>query len=124
MTKVVLLHGQHVRQEGGVLVRYKKGDTFDANAYELRTMGRGNRPRIAPVDHPEPVELVDDAPAFVPTASGDDLIDAIGQLDPDNEAYWTSDGKPRVGAIESVIGRNIDASERDLAWEAFKGGND
>ena len=48
------------------------------------------------------------------------IEDAIRSLDPDDASLWTGDGKPQVRAIESVLGRQITADERDAAWEAVK----
>ena len=48
------------------------------------------------------------------------IIDAIGQLDPDNSQAWTSGGKPDVAALELVLGYDIDAADRDAAWAEFQ----
>lgn len=45
------------------------------------------------------------------------IIEAIGQLEKQNQELWTKDGKPQVPAIEEILGDNITAAERNDAWE-------
>ena len=51
-------------------------------------------------------------------SSEDAIEDAIRGLDPDDKTLWTSDGEPKVVAVEAVLGRDITAEERDAAWAA------
>lgn len=50
------------------------------------------------------------------------IREAIGGLDRDDSALWTGAGIPKVEAIETVVGFNISAAERDAAWEALSAG--
>lgn len=53
-----------------------------------------------------------------PPASLDDIIEAIDQLNPETD--FAKSGKPKVEAIEAVLGQNIDAEARDKAWELYQ----
>ena len=47
------------------------------------------------------------------------IANAINAVDADKE-NWTKSGKPTVGAIEAILGWNIDAKERDAIWDKLK----
>jgi len=53
-----------------------------------------------------------------PPASLDDIIEAIEILNPETD--FAKNGKPKVEAIEAVLGENIDAEARDKAWELYQ----
>lgn len=57
-------------------------------------------------------------PPLPPPASLDDIIEAIEILNPEND--FAKNGKPKVEAIEAVLGENIDAEARDKAWELYQ----
>ena len=44
------------------------------------------------------------------------IVAAIGRLDRDDLNAWTTGGRPKVGALESVLGAGITSAERDAAW--------
>ncbi len=48
----------------------------------------------------------------------DEIADAVGRVDPTDRSLWTADGKPRVDAVEAILGRDINTAERDAAWAA------
>ncbi len=48
----------------------------------------------------------------------DDIAAAVGRVDPTDRSLWTRDGKPRVDAVEALLGRDITTAERDAAWAA------
>lgn len=48
------------------------------------------------------------------------LIEAIGQLNVDVEDHWTKTGKPEIGMLEALTGRNVSAAERDQAWQEYQ----
>ena len=48
------------------------------------------------------------------------ILDAIKELDRDNPEHFTQQGIPRVGAIEGVMGEDVEAHERDKAWSMIK----
>lgn len=70
---------------------------------------------------PEPTVLSDKEPDQTQDSGGDDsdrisnIRDAIGMLDSKNPEHYTTDGKPRVSAIEQVMGDDITQDERDEA---------
>ncbi len=45
---------------------------------------------------------------------------AIRSLDRNDEPLWTKSGKPRVLAIERVLGEDISAAQRDASWRAVE----
>lgn len=45
------------------------------------------------------------------------IIKVIGTLEADSEKHFTTSGLPRVEVIEDILGYNIDAAERNEAWE-------
>lgn len=45
------------------------------------------------------------------------IVDAIADLPVD---AFGKDGKPNVKAIESVLGQNISAADRDKAWASYQ----
>jgi len=54
------------------------------------------------------------------------IVDAIRDLleaDPEraDDAYWTKSGKPDVKALETLLGFDISAAERDAAWDEVNG---
>ena len=50
------------------------------------------------------------------------IRDAIGRLDPKNPEHFTTgrDPKPRVEAIEAILGTDITAGQRDATWAAVQ----
>lgn len=51
------------------------------------------------------------------------IVNAIGELDPDNDEHWTGEGdrrKPQVKPLEAILGWDITGAERDEATEARK----
>lgn len=46
---------------------------------------------------------------------------AIASLDVMDITLWTEGGKPQVKVIEAVLGRQISAADRDVAWKIFEG---
>ena len=53
-----------------------------------------------------------------PAPTIEDIVEAIAALDPAKD--YGKNGKPNVDAIETVLGTNISAAQRDQAWEAFQ----
>lgn len=52
------------------------------------------------------------------------LVDAISQLDEGNKEHFTTDGKPQVKALEALVKFDIDAEQRDAAFEIFQANED
>lgn len=51
------------------------------------------------------------------------IVEAIGDLDPDNDEHWTGEGdrrKPQVKPLEEILGWDLTGAERDEATEARK----
>ena len=59
---------------------------------------------------------------FPPELRHQKIIEAIGQLDPDNPELWTKSNppKPKVEAIEAILGFDISGLERDQGFEAWQ----
>lgn len=62
----------------------------------------------------EPAGEVDEAEAV---NEADEIVAAIGQLNPENPDHWTKAGKPDVAALEAILDRDISADDRDAAWQ-------
>lgn len=65
-------------------------------------------------------------PAPTPAAPAkptDEEIQAAIQslLDEGKDKAFGADGKPKVRSVEGVLGRNIDAADRDRVWDAMNG---
>ncbi len=56
----------------------------------------------------------------VPESNSNDIVDAIGELDPEDEELWTQGGKPQVEALEALLGYPVSGKQRDEAWNIFK----
>ena len=48
----------------------------------------------------------------------DDVLDAIEMLNPETD--FAKNGKPKVEAIEAVLGQTVSAKLRDQAWEILQ----
>lgn len=48
------------------------------------------------------------------------IVEAIGQLDPDNTEHWTNGNAPQIHALKEVLGEVVSATERDAAWETYQ----
>ena len=44
------------------------------------------------------------------------IIQAIGALDATDATLFTQDGKPKVVAVEAILGYDISEADRDAAW--------
>jgi hypothetical protein len=76
----------------------------------------------APVVLGNGVDQVDQDENDPPPANDriESIRDAIRQLDPDNAEHFTQGGLPRTGAIEALLGDDIEATERDEAWSSMQ----
>ena len=54
------------------------------------------------------------------TANVEQVIGAISALDMDNKEHFTTDGKPKVDAIEELLGMEVSGEMRDQAWAEFE----
>lgn len=59
------------------------------------------------------------AAGTVPIATIEDAIGVLEFSDQDGGLY-TQDGKPRVDALEILLGEDISAAERDQAWKLYR----
>ncbi len=69
------------------------------------------------------VKKADDAPEETPDDLDeqiDGIIEVIKLLEPDDPELWTGSGKPKVEAIEPILGRSITGGERDVAWDKYQ----
>ncbi len=67
----------------------------------------------------------DAAESMPPGGTGEEgrearIVSAVRGLDPDDKALWTRGGAPKVEAIETALGFDIDSAERDEAWAAVE----
>jgi len=53
-----------------------------------------------------------------PQISLDDILESIDRLNPETD--FTGNGKPKVEAMEAVLGRDISADARDRAWALYQ----
>lgn len=49
-----------------------------------------------------------------------DVVAAILELEDDNPAHWTEEGKPDSNALSSVLGGDVKAKQRDKVWLEFQ----
>lgn len=85
-----------------VVLPGKSVDVSDAEAQRL--IGRG-------------LAKSDETSAVNPSDLNDAIVDAIGDLSPES---FGKDGKPNVKAIESMLGHDITAADRDKAWGVYQ----
>jgi len=90
---------------------------------DAATVKRLKEEQMLEVSETKPADYVDPATAgAAPTAPTDPaerlaaIKDAIGKLDKDNAALWTTTGMPKVPAIADVTGWDVTSAERDAAW--------
>jgi hypothetical protein len=50
-----------------------------------------------------------------------EIVEAIGLLDPENPDHYTKGKKPEVAALEEILGKDITAAQRDKAFEIYQG---
>lgn len=48
------------------------------------------------------------------------IIEAIGQLDPDNAEHWTNGNEPQIHVLKELLGQRVTAAERDAAWKTYQ----
>ena len=58
--------------------------------------------------------------SFAAASVDQEIVTAIGTMDKNAAVLWTKDGRPKVGAIEAAMGRDISGADRDLAWAAYQ----
>jgi hypothetical protein len=104
----------------------------DSEPYHLAACAKlGIDPKTgAPVSAPAPVEKSEPEPEPEPEVEEEELelvipermqniMDAIRTLDEDDEASWTSSGKPSLPAVKQALGGDVSRSETDAAWKAI-----
>lgn len=65
--------------------------------------------------------LVDEAPADPAFDRRQVIVDAIQKLlDGDDPGAFTNDGKPDLRKLNSILGFQLDRSERDAIWADFE----
>ena len=50
----------------------------------------------------------------------DDIVEAIGGLDPDDMELWTKTNKPKTEVLSAILEKEITAKERDAAWTIYQ----
>jgi len=101
---------------------FKAGEKVDLTAKELKQLLSLKEqpvqdPRTKDVD-----SIKDDANDKEPPTSVTEaqIVEAIGQLDPDNSEQWTKGNKPKTDVLTDLLGTDISAAERDAAWETHQ----
>lgn len=109
---------------------YSPGDRVPDGITERRLRMLWDARRIQLMDFP-PIDVATGGKAIVP-ASGtshrprskrkllEAIVAAIGQLDPSNTKHWTGAGLPRVELLETILGYDISAAERNEAWAEYQ----
>ena len=64
--------------------------------------------------------LLDGGAIDGPHISPEAIQAAIRELDAEDAALWTKDGRPQIVAIASVLGSAVTAAQRDAAWAAVQ----
>ncbi|MCE7638384.1 HI1506-related protein [Vibrio fluvialis] len=104
--------------------RFDKAKVTDAQLAQLKA-----DPRLAvTVETGETAQAGDSSGALVgsnqPTslanAAMQPLVDAIKQLNPENEEHFTKAGKPELKPLSAILGREVKAAERDEVWNAIQ----
>lgn len=108
ITAIITLH-----VDGKIILPGKSVDISDEEAQSLIDRGFAQSATKATAA-PETSKT----PPPPPPASLDDIIEAIDQLNPETD--FAKSGKPKVEAIEAVLGQNINADTRDKAWELYQ----
>lgn len=49
-----------------------------------------------------------------------EVLNAIPMLDESDNTLWTSDNKPKVDAIQEIVGFEVSAELRDAAWSEIQ----
>ena len=101
---------------------FKAGEKVDLTAKELKQLLSLKEqpvqdPRTKDVD-----SIKDDANDKEPPTSVTEaqIVEAIGQLDPDNSEQWTKGNNPKTDVLTDLLGTDISAAERDAAWETHQ----
>ena len=108
--KVIAIITLHV--DGKTILPGKSVDISDEEAKSLIERGFAKSADASAVKEQNPVQPQQSEPAI------DDVIEAIEILNPETD--FAKNGKPKVEAIEAVLGQNISADSRDKAWELYQ----
>ena len=98
--------------DGKTILPGKSVDISDEEAKSLIERGFAKSADASAVVEQKPVQNQQPEPAI------DDVIEAIEILN--SETDFAKNGKPKVEAIEAVLGQNISAETRDKAWELYQ----
>ncbi len=55
-----------------------------------------------------------------PEARAHAILEAIGQIDPEDAEAWTGSGRPKTEALEAVLGWKPTGAERDSVFKTWK----
>lgn len=107
ITAIITLH-----VDGKTILPGKSVDISNEEAKSLIDRGFAKSADALAVAEQKPVQPQQPEPAI------DDVIEAIEILNPETD--FAKNGKPKVEAIETVLGQNISAETRDKAWELYQ----
>ena len=116
--------------EGDDSAAAPEADADELGEPEPNTRGGVDPEPGSEADSGEPDAVGDDPGEGSDPSPGDPdrhaaIVDAIARLDPKDRSLWSGRGKsrkPRVDAIEAVLGYDITAAERDAAWAEVQAG--
>jgi hypothetical protein len=101
--QMVALNGIAIRMEAGVEMDVRESLVMTALAQGCTKVGAKKAAKVK------------NAPETDPTL--DALAQVVEEGNPDN---FGRDGTPKVKAIEKVLGYDISAADRDVAWNTFQ----
>ncbi len=107
ITAIITLH-----VDGKAILPGKSVDISDEEATSLIERGFAKSADASISTEHKPAQTHQPEPAI------DDVIEAIEILNPETD--FAKNGKPKVEAIEAVLGQNISADTRDKAWELYQ----
>ena len=107
ITAIITLH-----VDGKTILPGKSVDVASEEAQSLIDRGFAQSAEASAAAEQKPAQTQQPEPAI------DDVIEAIEILNPETD--FAKNGKPKVEAIEAVLGQNISAETRDKAWELYQ----
>jgi len=106
-TQMIAVNGIAIRMESGVEQDVRDLLVETAISQGCTKVGARIRAKTKPVEETQP--------AATP------IVDAIGLLvEEGNPKNFGRDGTPKVRAVETLLGYDISAADRDVAWDIFQ----
>jgi len=97
-------------------VRIIRGAITEVSASDARYLKGIKKARdVEDGDVDEPVEEVVVSTGIDPERL-EALINAVMEVDDNNDALWTTNGAPKVSAVKAIIDGDVSADEVEAAW--------